>query len=69
MDKRYKRGHGLQNKNSEAKIMGWWKLTYWTENDVPLTDIDREHIASLITKGYTNGEIIEENKTKIPRRK
>ena len=49
--------------------MGWWKLTYWTENDVPLTDIDREHIASLITKGYTNGEIIEENKTKIPRRK
>lgn len=35
---------------------GWWELKITT----PLNDIDREHIAKLITEGFTSGEILHE---------
>jgi len=37
---------------------GWWSLAI-TDID-ELTDISKEHIADLIVKGYTSGEIIQE---------
>ena len=37
---------------------GWWKLT-WTGVD-ELDDFTIEHIAELISDGYTQGEIIQE---------
>jgi hypothetical protein len=38
-----------------AKEKGWWKL----ETTVELDDTDREHIASLVEQGFTEGEICE----------
>lgn len=40
-----------------ANKRGWWKLDV---GDVVLSDGDREHIANLITVGYTEGEIIKD---------
>ncbi len=37
---------------------GWWKLTFTGVDE--LTDTDKEHIAKLITEGYTQGEIVQE---------
>lgn len=47
---------------------GWWYLT-WNSTGVEkpedeireLTDIDKEHIASCIIDGFTNGQIIQED--------
>ena len=41
-----------------TKENGWWDLII-TE-DFELTDTDREHIAELIKKGFTSGELINE---------
>lgn len=38
---------------------GWWTLKIEGVDDV--SDATREHIADLITKGFTSGEVIEEN--------
>ena len=38
-----------------AKEYGYWNLETTTE----LNDLDREHIASLIEQGFTNGEVCE----------
>jgi hypothetical protein len=35
--------------------VGWWTLKATCE----LKDVDREHIASLIRQGYTEGEVVE----------
>jgi len=45
--------------------MGWWKLNTWKETamrdkEVELTDVDLEHIAEMIKKGYTEGELNDE---------
>lgn len=38
---------------------GWWKLQIFGVEE--LNDIDREHIAKLITEGYIEGQIIQED--------
>ena len=39
-----------------AKTRGWWTLTTTVEPD----EVDLEHIARLIKKGFTSGEICED---------
>lgn len=39
-----------------AKQEGWW---YLETGDVDLNDVDREHIAQLISDGFDQGEILE----------
>lgn len=46
----------MANKN------GWWKLEITNsddESEIKLCDGDREHIAQLIERGYTEGEIVQ----------
>lgn len=35
--------------------MAWWDLSFTGKNE--LTDDDREHIAKLITEGFTGGQL------------
>ena len=42
-----------------AKNRGWWKLTLSGNSHEDLSDVDREHIASLILEGYIEGEVAE----------
>jgi hypothetical protein len=49
-----------------ATAHGWWKLSIdRTDSDVDtpieLGDADLEHIAELIKKGYTEGEIVRDD--------
>jgi hypothetical protein len=40
---------------------GWWKFKAWKQDengkDIKLSEIDLEHISSLIKEGYTGGEV------------
>lgn len=36
---------------------GWWDLKVNINDGTELTDVDREHIAEQIKKGFTSGEI------------
>jgi len=40
---------------------GWWELKITGDDIKELTDCDREHIAKLITEGYTSGEVLQED--------
>lgn len=43
-----------------AKSRGWWTLRLEGNTPDDLSDVDREHIARLITEGFTSGEIVED---------
>lgn len=48
-----------------AKERGWWVL----KTNVEIDYVDREYIASLIQKGYSSGQIVEEESVKDSLRK
>jgi len=41
-----------------ADMQGWWSL-HISEECVP-SDADLEHIGSMIIKGYTSGQLVED---------
>ncbi len=41
-----------------AKERGWWKL----ETTVEPNEVDLEHITNSIKEGFTEGEIVEDDK-------
>jgi len=48
-----------------AKNRGWWTLTFnnlglGDDSKLGVIDNDREHIAEQIKKGFTAGEIVED---------
>jgi len=45
-----------------AKNRGWWQLTLTGNSVNELNDTDLEHIAQCIIDGYTQGEIVEDEK-------
>lgn len=46
-----------------ANHAGWWTLNVSnkdTDDDLELSDCDKEHIADCVKKGYTSGEIVQD---------
>lgn len=43
-----------------AKERGWWDLNLYDQRMDDLSDVDRDHIAGLIQKGCTGGELVED---------
>lgn len=54
-----------------AKERGWWDLDLHDQRMGDLSDADRDHIAGLIQKGFTSGELVkdEEDPGRKPRKK
>ena len=43
-----------------AKNRGWWELNLTGNHQDELSETDLGHIAGLIIKGFTSGEIVED---------
>ena len=43
-----------------AKERGWWDLDLHGQRREDLSDADRQHIAEMVIKGYTSGEIVKD---------
>jgi len=50
-----------------AKERGWWDLDLHDQRMDDLSDMDRDHIAGLIQKGFTSGELVKDEED--PRRR
>lgn len=44
-----------------AKERGWWDLDLHGQRMDDLSEGDRHHIAEMIIKGYTGGEIVKDD--------